>query len=121
MSGVSVRALPTRTGRRSRPPTSSWASAVVALVAVVALAAAGRFVGTGLVDGCTSGAPACTEVGDWLARGLAVQVVLGVVALALVALVAVRRARGVRRGAVAVILLAVLAFFGSTLLAAGAA
>ncbi len=107
-----------RAARAARPPASTWLSAVAAIAVVAALAAAGRFVGGSLMGTCTGAASSCAQAEQWLERGYTAQLGLGAVGVLLLVATALRRARGVRRLAVLVILLAVVVFFGSTLLAA---
>lgn len=106
---------------RPRPPASTWVAASVALVAALVMVWATATVGTPLRAECLRevGAATCAGRAGWLDGARALQVVLAVVAVGLLVLTGLRRARFVRRSSVLVIVLAVGSFFVAVLMASG--
>lgn len=106
---------------RPRPPASTWVAASVALVAALVMLWVTAMVGTPLRAECLreAGAATCAGRTGWLDGARALQVVLAVVAVGLLVLTALRRARFVRRSSVLVIVLAVGSFFTAVLMASG--
>ena len=106
---------------RPRPPASTWVAAAVALLAALAMAWATATVGGPLRAECLreAGAATCAARTGWLDDARALQSALALVALALLVLTVLRRARFVRRASLLVVLLAVGSFFTAVLMASG--
>lgn len=106
---------------RPRPPPSTWVAASVALVAALVMLWVTAMVGTPLRAECLreAGAATCAARTGWLDGARALQVVLAVVSVGLLALTGLRRAWFVRRASVLVIVLAVGSFFVAVLMASG--
>lgn len=106
---------------RARPPASAWVAAGVALAVALVMVWTTAMVGGPLRAECLrqAGAVACAARTGWLDGARVVQVVLTLVAVALLVVTALRRARFVRRSSVLVIVLAVGSFFVAVLMASG--
>lgn len=108
---------------RPAPAASVWVSAGVALVVSVVLAGVTSMIGGPLMRECArsagAGGGSCAEQGRWLDAAIALDSTLALLAVALLVLTASRRTRFVRRTSLAVLVVAVVGFFGAVLLAAG--